>query len=52
MILRCLCVSLCLLLLCAALAGAQELPWYRTTVPKITPERWTQEPAPICATTS
>ena len=47
MIVRCLCISFCLLPLFSSLAGAQELPWYRTTLPKITPERWTQAAPPI-----
>jgi hypothetical protein len=37
----------CLLYLGLAVADAQELPWYRTTVPPIAPERWTQELPPI-----
>ncbi len=50
MALRCICTCLGLILvLGAAVEAADDLPWYRTTVPPITPERWTQDPPPIPA---
>jgi len=34
---------------CSSVCGAQETPAYRTEVPKITPDRWTQPVPPIPA---